>query len=134
MIETLLLESLTEFVRFLPILIGALLLSQVVRMFLDEEYLRGIRSGGSGLAGATAVGIAMPGPIMGYLPVLKQLKEKGLKNPLAVSFLTAQALMGPFRVVLELSFFGWVFFLVHIVVIAVVSLLGGVLMRVIQPK
>ena len=108
--------SLISFLRVLPILIGAVLLSQFAKLFVHEKTVKKhIHDNGRGIMLSTAVGISTPGPLLAYLPILKELKKKGVSVSALASFITGQTLIGPGRLVLEVGYFGPLFFLARVV-------------------
>lgn len=108
--------SLISFLKVLPVLVGAVLLSQVAKLFVHEKSIKKhIHDNGRGVMVSTAIGISTPGPLLAYLPILKVLKKKGVAISAIGSFVTGQTLIGPGRLVLEISYFGPLFFIVRVV-------------------
>jgi len=76
---------------------------------------------------ATILGILTPGPVYAIYPIVLVLKKKGIKNPLLVSYLTGQTIIGPARIPFELGFFGLKFFLYRILLSIFMGPLAGLL-------
>lgn len=118
--------SLVSFLKILPILIGAVFLSQVARLFVHEKKIKKyIHDDSRGVMISTAVGIGTPGPLLAYLPILRVLKKKGVAISAIGSFVTGQTLIGPGRLILEVSYFGPVFFVVRVVLAFVIGTCVG---------
>ena len=76
---------------------------------------------------ATLLGILTPGPVYAIYPIVLTLKSKGIKNPLLVSYLAGQTIIGPARIPFELGFFGLKFLLYRIFLALIVGPLSGFL-------
>ena len=101
--------------KILPILIIAIIVSQIINSYISKEKVR-FRENEKNIAKASAIGIATPGPLLAFLPLLKTLKDKGLPLSIIVAFMTAQALIGPARLFLEVSYFGVMFFVYRVII------------------
>ena len=107
-------SSLIGFLKILPILVGAVLLSQFAKLFVNEKKIKKhIHDDGRGVIISTLIGIGTPGPLLAYLPTLKILKKKGVAISAISAFITGQTLIGPGRLLLEIRYFGGLFFLVR---------------------
>lgn len=109
-------SSWTKFVDVLPILVIAVLISQIVSVYLHKDKIKKhFHNCEKDIVKAALCGIATPGPLIAFMPLLKVLKKKGLPIALIVAFMTAQVLIGPMRFFLEVKYFGIVFFVSRLV-------------------
>jgi uncharacterized membrane protein YraQ (UPF0718 family) len=76
---------------------------------------------------ASVFGILTPGPVYAIYPILLVLKNKGIKNPILVSYITGQTIVGPARIPFEVGLFGLDFFLYRIALSLVMGPLAGLL-------
>lgn len=118
--------SLISFLKVLPVLLGAVLLSQFAKLFIHEKSIKKhIHDNGRGVMISTAVGISTPGPLLAYLPILKVLKKKGVAISAIGSFVTGQTLIGPGRLILEISYFGPLFFFLRVILAFLIGICVG---------
>jgi len=132
MIEDILIHSAHSFLKLFPIIFGAVILSQVIKHSLSKKksHLEKIKETSASEATATAIGIATPGPLIGYLPILKELKDKGLKTSIIAAFITGQTLIGPVRLFIETGYFGWKFFAIRVIAAIVTGTLVGLIFKI----
>ena len=76
---------------------------------------------------ATILGILTPGPVYAIYPIVKALKIKGVKNPILVSYITGQTIIGPARIPFEVGLFGLKFFAYRAVLSVGMGVLAGLL-------
>jgi uncharacterized membrane protein YraQ (UPF0718 family) len=76
---------------------------------------------------ATILGILTPGPVYAAYPIVLALKKKGVENPIFVSFITGQTVIGPARIPFEVGLFGLDFFLYRLALALVIGPLAGLL-------
>ena len=74
---------------------------------------------------ATILGILTPGPVYSIYPIVIELKNKGIKYPLLVSYLTGQTIIGPARIPFELGYFGIKFFLYRLMLSLLIGPITG---------
>jgi len=116
MIGEILYSTIINFLKILPVLIIAIVASQVIKVYLHEKKIKkSFKENEKNIAKASAIGIASPGPLIAYLPLLDKLKKKGLPISILVAFITGQTLIGPARLFLETAYFGFEFFFWHLV-------------------
>ncbi len=117
MIADILYLSVINFLGVLPILIVAVLLSQFIRSYLSGKNMnRMLKENEQNIAKSAAAGIATPGPLIAYLPILKTFREKGLAISIIAAFTVGQSLIGPGRLLLEVQYFGVPFFVLRVVI------------------
>lgn len=115
--NTILQQTANEFWNILPILIGAVIIAQVINYYLSKDKLHhSFSSSEKNIIKASAIGLATPGPLLAYLPTLKNLQNKGLPASTIAAFITGQTLIGPLRLFLEINYFGALFFGVRVIV------------------
>jgi len=117
MITNIIYLTLANFLKFLPILIVAIVIAQIIGSYIPK-YMREkiLKEKGRNIIRASGIGIATPGPLAAYLPLLKVLNEKGLPLSIIVSFITGQTLVGPMRLFLEVEYFGIIFFIYRVII------------------
>ncbi len=115
MITEILYPATINFLKVLPILIIAIIASQIINSYIPKEKAQ-LKENEKNIAKASAIGIATPGPLLAYLPLLKTLKDKGLPISIIVAFMTAQTLVGPARLFLEVNYFGITFFIYRVII------------------
>ena len=76
---------------------------------------------------ATIFGILTPGPVYAIYPIVMVLKKKGIQNPILVSYLTGQTIVGPARIPFEVGLFGLDFFLYRIALSLIMGPAAGLL-------
>ncbi|MFA5736933.1 MAG: hypothetical protein WC893_02130 [Candidatus Paceibacterota bacterium] len=121
-----------EIIReIIPVLIIVFLLTFFANIWLDNKRMKKIISKQTGaLSYLTAVilGIISSGPIYMWYPLLKELKEDGLRNDLIAIFLYNRAIIIP-TIPMILYYFGLHFFIISTVLMMVFSLLNGYLVN-----
>ena len=76
---------------------------------------------------ATILGILTPGPVYAIYPIVLALKKKGVENPILVSYITGQTIIGPARIPFEVGLFGLDFFLYRLALSILMGTLAGFL-------
>jgi len=94
-----------------------------------ERYLArtGLRHQIRYLLIATILGIFTPGPVYAIYPIVLTLKKKGVENPILVSYITGQTIIGPARIPFEVGLFGPAFFGYRLALSVVMGMLAGLL-------
>jgi len=115
MITNILTTSLHNFLKLYPIILVAIVISHLISHRLTKKHRHiHLKNNTNNITRATIIGILTPGPLIGYLPLLKTLRDKGLSTPIIASFITGQTLIGPIRLFIEVALFGWAFFLARV--------------------
>jgi uncharacterized membrane protein YraQ (UPF0718 family) len=127
MIPTLLVETWRNLLGFLPILLVAMFAANVIQARLSARVMDHLVHGRvrDTLLAVALIGLATPGPLACYLPVLKALRKLGFRLSLIAAFITAQSLVGPGRLVVETSYFGVGFFVYRVFASFAIALLVG---------
>lgn len=106
-----------SFLKILPILVVAIFLSQALSMYLPKEKAGKIfKANKKNIAKASIIGIATPGPLLAFLPILKTFKKKRVSVSIIAAFITGQTLIGPMRFFLEVNYFGITFFIYRVII------------------
>jgi uncharacterized membrane protein YraQ (UPF0718 family) len=120
--------SIIEFLKVLPILVIAIVISQIVKVYLENKKIHeNFKANKKNIVKASLIGISTPGPLLAYLPILKTLKEQKIPVSILVGFITGQTLIGPMRIFLEINYFGVEFFIYRLIIsffIAIIIALG----------
>jgi len=121
--------TITTLVRIAPTLLLILLITFLVNSYLEIDkivkYL-GKNSGKKGLFYSIVSGILVSGPPYILFPLLKDLKEKGMKESLIAVFLYNRNVKIPFLPI-TIYYFGPAFTLVFSCYIVIFSILNGFL-------
>ncbi|UCG44827.1 MAG: permease [Candidatus Bathyarchaeota archaeon] len=126
MIIEILYLTLERFLGFLPILMVAIVVGKVFRLYISEDkigiLLKGERRS---IMGASLLGLVTPGPLASYLPLLKVLQISGLPLSVVATFITSQTLVGPLRAFLEVNMFGLTFFIFRVAASFIIAISIG---------
>ncbi len=129
------LESATESGNLLyqiaPILLLVVVFMGVVNYVLTPHKISkyvGKDSGAEGWLLAAIAGIISHGPIYAWYPLLKDLREQGMRNGLIAVFLYNRAIKIPLLPVM-IYYFGWLFVVVLTVYMLIASIAGGKLVE-----
>ncbi|MCD6490844.1 MAG: permease [Candidatus Njordarchaeia archaeon] len=125
--------SIQNFMDVFLIFIFAALLASLADLYIDKELILKVfdpnRNSIYNYAIATAIGIITPGPVYSIFPIVLVLRKKGATEDILISYLTAQTLMGPIRVPLEIVFLGVEFLVFRTIVTVIIGILAGVLTK-----
>lgn len=133
MIIEILYLTLISFLKILPILVIAIVLSQIISIYLPQEKTEMVfKANKKNLAKASVVGIATPGPLLAFLPLLKTFKKKGVPVSIIAAFITGQTLIGPMRFFLEVNYFGITFFIYRVIVAFLIAMSVAVCFRFLE--
>ena len=133
MIIEILYLTLISFLKILPILVIAIVLSQIISIYLPQEKTEMVfKANKKNLVKASVVGIATPGPLLAFLPLLKMFKKKGVSVSIIVAFITGQTLIGPMRFFLEVNYFGITFFVYRVLIAFLIAMSVAVCFRFLE--
>jgi uncharacterized membrane protein YraQ (UPF0718 family) len=123
------------FIQILPILFVVILLMGVVNYFLKpksvSKYL-GIESGVKGWFIAISMGILSHGPIYVWYPLLKDLRDHGMRTGLVAVFLHNRAIKIPLLPVM-IFYFGLGFVVILSIYMMIASIIEGKIIEIINP-
>jgi len=115
--------TIENFLKILPIIVAAIIAAQVIKVYLPEDKVKSsFKENEKNIVKASAIGIATPGPLLAFLPLLKSLKEKSLPLSIIVAFITGQTLIGPMRLFLEVGYFGILFFVYRVIIAFLIAI------------
>lgn len=131
----LLLRVLTSFKKILyhilpiiPLIFGLIF---VTNLFLDPKRIRRYLGSESGLKGyiiSIIGGILSTGPIYMWYPLLKELKEKGMRTSFVAIFLYNRAVKIPLLPIM-IFYFGFPFVIILTVLMTIFSVVNGILVE-----
>ena len=119
------------FLKIIFILIGVFVFMFVLNIFLTPERALKYLGKGSGLKGwiiSIFGGILSTGPIYLWYPLLKDLKEKGMKNSLVATFLYNRAIKIPLMPMM-IFYFGIKFFILLTFFMIIFSIFNGLIVE-----
>ena len=136
MIETLLRETLQNLWSYLPVLLLALFVSNVIQSRRSARVFDYLLHGRlrETLLAVSLTGLLTPGPLAAYLPPLKALRKLGLRLSLIVAFITAQTLVGPGRLFIEVRYFGAGFFVYRVLASFAIALAVGFIYALLERR
>lgn len=112
----------------LPLIFGLIFVSD---LFLKPEKTKKYLGSESGLRGyliSVFGGIISTGPIYMWYPLLKDLKEKGMRTSLVAVFLYNRAIKIPLLPMMVL-YFGWSFVILLTILMIIFSLINGIIVE-----
>jgi uncharacterized membrane protein YraQ (UPF0718 family) len=122
-------ENVGLIVKILLLSIVAVFISVAIHYLVWPEFvqrrLQGNRFRYLVLAGM--LGILTPGPVYAVYPIVLALKHKGVQNPILVSYITGQTIIGPARVPFEVGLFGIDFFAFRLFLAVLMAPAAGLL-------
>ncbi len=124
------LYSLGIFKKIIPVLIIILIFMWLLK-FIPRKKVKKYIGSGSGLKGWLIVALAgmlSHGPIYVWYPLLKELREKGMNNGMAATFLYCRAVKIPLLPMM-IAYFGGSFTLILTLAMVVASLLEGIIIQ-----
>ncbi len=125
--------AIENFIDILPVVIIAIIVSQIISVYLPRKKIKAIFvENEKNIVEASAVGVATPGPILAYLPLLRDLNKKGMPLSIIAAFITGQTLIGPARFFIEADYFSVRFFVVRAIISLLIAICIGTCFRFIS--
>ena len=125
-----------QLLRFMPVLVVALLLAGFTEVLLPaglvEKWLSD-SAGFKGIAMAWVAGALTPGGSLVGMPLIVTLFQAGVGVGVLVTYMTSLALMSLVRLPLELTFYGWRLTALRMAVSVFLPPLAGLLAQVVAP-
>ena len=118
-------------IKIVPLLVFVFVVMIAVSLYVDSGKIKkhlGAESGVKGWIYSIVIGILISGPPYVLFPMLKELKEHGMKNSLLAVFLYNRNVKISFLPVM-VYYFGLKFTIVTSIVIVIFSILNGVLVE-----
>ncbi len=135
MIEDLLAQGVGAFLQTLPILIFAVVVGQIILVYLPAEKTERVLTGnGKNIVIATTIGLFSPGPNAAYLPLLYALRTRGASLSIIVAFITSQTMVGPVRFFLEAEYFGVMFWVYRLIIVFFIANAMGFCFRILGKR
>jgi uncharacterized membrane protein YraQ (UPF0718 family) len=123
-------------IKILALSIVAVVISVVIHYLIPADFAEKHLKGNKViyLVSASILGILTPGPVYAIYPIVFALKKRGIQNPILVSYITGQTIIGPARVPFEVGLFGLKFFLYRLVLSVIMGPLAGLLYIMISKR
>ena len=128
--------SLQQLLRFLPILVIAMLIAGFTETLLPQNLVERWLSDSSGWRGiglAWLAGVLTPGGSIIGLPIIATLYKAGVGVSVLMTYATSFATLSILRVPLEVGFYGWRLTGVRVVVSLVLPIIAGALTQLMLP-
>ena len=123
-------------IKILSLSVVAVIISVIIHYLIPvdfaEKHLKGNKI--IYLVSAAILGILTPGPVYAIYPIVFILKKKGIQNPILVSYITGQTIIGPARIPFEVGLFGLKFFLYRLALSVIMGPIAGLLYIMISSK
>jgi uncharacterized membrane protein YraQ (UPF0718 family) len=113
----------------IPIFLFVIVLTAVINYYFPKEKIAKLLQGKSNFATysiSLVAGIISHGPVFAWFPLLKDLKDKGVKNGGLVTFFYGRGIKLTLLPVM-ISYFGFLYTMIFIAYIAVFAILQGIL-------
>ena len=126
----------TQLLKFLPILMVAILLAGFTEALLPAEIVEGWLSDASGWRGigiAWLAGILTPGGSIVGLPLVVALYSAGAGISVVMTYLTSLALLSLVRIPLEVGFYGGRLTALRIAAVLILPPIAGVIAKFAAP-
>ena len=124
------------FIQIIPVLLLVILLMAFINYFLYPKAVAKYAGKGSGIKGwflAISAGIISHGPIYVWYPLLKELRDQGMRSGLIAAFLYSRAIKIPL-LPLMVYYFGALFVVVLLPYIVIASLIEGEIIELIESR
>jgi uncharacterized membrane protein YraQ (UPF0718 family) len=122
------------FIQIIPVLLLVILFMALINYLLHPKTVAKYVGKESGIKGwflAIATGIISHGPIYIWYPLLKELREQGMRSGLIAAFLYCRAIKIPL-LPLMVYYFGLLFVSVLLLYMVIASLVEGVIIELIE--
>ncbi len=113
----------------MPVFVFVYIIMLLIYYFVNKEFLKKYMGEESGLKGwliAIIAGIISTGPMYVWYPLMKELRKNGVKDRYLATFLYNRGIK-PAWLPLLIFYFGWFYSLTLLVVMAVLSILQGLM-------
>jgi uncharacterized membrane protein YraQ (UPF0718 family) len=120
------------FIQLIPVLLLVILFMALIDYLLQPKTVAKYVGHGSGIKGwflAISTGIISHGPIYVWYPLLKELRDQGMRSGLIAAFLYSRAIKIPL-LPLMVYYFGLLFVVVLLPYMVIASLLEGELIEI----
>lgn len=125
-LETILLQSLHEFLKILPFLILAVIAGKIIECFIPTKVVRRfLGKNHGGIFIGTFLGLVKPGPLYVTLPILNGFMKKGMSFAALSAYLTSELVGGFLRFFIEVGYFGIKYSVLRIIITLLMSIGTG---------
>ncbi len=124
------------FIQIIPVLLLVILFMALINYFLHPKTVSKYVGRGSGIKGwflAISTGILSHGPIYVWYPLLKDLRDRGMRSGLIAAFLYSRAIKLPLLPLL-VYYFGALFVVVLLPYIIIASIVEGEIIEIIERR
>jgi len=124
------------FIQIIPVLLLVILFMALLDYFLHPKTVSKYLGKGSGIKGwflAISTGILSHGPIYVWYPLLKDLRDRGMKSGLIAAFLYSRAIKIPLLPLMA-YYFGALFVVVLLPYIVIASIVEGEIIELIGSR
>jgi uncharacterized membrane protein YraQ (UPF0718 family) len=124
------------FIQIIPVLLSVILFMALIDYFLHPITIAKYVGKESGIIGwflAVSTGIISHGPIYIWYPLLKDLRDQGMRSGLIAAFLYSRAIKIPL-LPLMVYYFGLLFVVVLLSYIVIASLIEGQIIELIENR
>jgi len=124
------------FIQIIPILLFVIIFMALIDYFLLPKTVAKYVGKGSGVKGwflAISAGIISQGPIYIWYPLLKDLRDQGMRSGLIAAFLYSRAIKIPL-LPLMVYYFGLLFVIVLLPYVVIASLIVGQIIELIENR
>lgn len=128
--------SLQQLLRFLPILVIAMLVAGFTDVLLPQAVVERWLTDSSGWRGigiAWLAGVLTPGGSLIGLPLVATMFKAGVGISVLMTYITAVATLSLVRVPLEVGFYGWRLTALRVAVSLVLPVIAGLLTQLVWP-
>ena len=122
------------FLQIVPVLVLIIIFMGLLNYFVNPKTVSKYVGRGSGLKGwllAISTGMLSHGPIYIWYPLLKELREQGMRSGLVAAFLYNRAIKLP-HLPLMVYYFGTMFVVVLLMYMVIASIIVGKLIEMIE--
>ena len=122
------------FLQIVPVLVLIIIFMVLLNYFVNPKTVSKYVGRGSGIKGwllAISTGMLSHGPIYIWYPILKELREQGMRSGLVAAFLYNRAIKLP-HLPLMVFYFGTMFVLVLLLYMVIASIIIGKLIEIIE--
>ena len=123
-------------IQLIPVLLLVILFMALIYYLLQPKTVTKYVGKGSGITGwflAISTGIMSHGPIYAWYPLLKELRDQGMRSGLIAAFLYSRAIKIPL-LPLMVYYFGLLFVVVLLPYIVIASLVEGEIIEIIESR
>nr|QNO47915.1 hypothetical protein LLFONJKP_00036 [Methanosarcinales archaeon ANME-2c ERB4] len=124
------------FIQIIPVLLFVIIFMALIDYFLHPKTVAKYVGKGSGIKGwflAMSTGIISHGPIYIWYPLLKDLRDQGMRSGLIAAFLYSRAIKIPL-LPLMVHYFGLLFVVVLLPYMVIASLIEGQIIELIENR